>query len=264
MEPYHVLDDRRNIAIPGDHDVTIAFAADLWIDMAREAIVDHGFFAVALSGGSTPKKIYQRLSALEDQLDWSKVFLFWSDERSVGPTNEASNYHMAMEEGGLNKLPIPQNQIFRMVAEEEIEANAKGYEDIILDKLGSHPFDLVMLGMGDDGHTASLFPHTQALTIKGRLVVPNFVPQNNSWRMTFTYECINRSNNICLYVVGAPKAEVLEKVLLGPPKPDEYPSQLIGTEAQPALWILDNEAGKNLTAHLKYVRESFRYRKHLR
>ena len=251
MQPYHILDGRRKIAIPGDYEVTLAFAADLWIDMAQEAIQDHGFFAVALSGGSTPKKIYQRLSALPDQLDWSKVFLFWSDERSVPPTDPASNFHMAMEEGGLNKLSIPQSQIFRMVAEEDIEANAKGYEDVILDKLGSHPFDLVMLGMGDDGHTASLFPHTEALKVKGRLVIPNYLPLKNSWRMTFTYECINRSNNICLYVAGAPKAEILEKVLLGPPTPEEYPSQLIGTPTNPALWIVDTEAGKNLTARLK-------------
>lgn len=251
LEPYRIIDNRRKIVIPGDQEITLAFAADLWIEMARVAIADHGFFAVALSGGSTPKKIYQRLSKLEDRVDWSKVYLFWSDERSVPPTDPASNYYMAMEEGGLKKLPIPQNQIFRMVAEEDIETNAKAYEDVILDKLGSHPFDLSMLGMGDDGHTASLFPYTDALNIKGRLVVPNYVPQHNSWRMTFTYECINRSHNTCLYVLGAPKAEILEKVLLGRPQPEEYPSQLIGTPANPALWIVDTEAGKNLTVHLK-------------
>ncbi len=250
-EPYQILDNRRKIVIPGDHDVTIAFAADLWIEMAKEAILDHGFFAVALSGGSTPKKIYQRLSMFENRLDWSKVYLFWSDERSVPPTDPASNYYMAMEEGGLKNLPIPQNQIFRMVAEEDIEANAKAYEDVILDKLGSHPFDLTMLGMGDDGHTASLFPFTDALKAKGRLVVPNYVPQHNAWRMSFTYECINRSHNICIYVVGAPKAEILEKVLLGKLQAEEYPSQLIGTTTNPALWIIDTEASKNLTAHLK-------------
>ena len=250
-ESYYILDPRRKLALPGDHAVTLAFATDLWIQIANESIQDHGFFAVALSGGSTPKKIYERLCILEDQVDWSKVFLFWSDERSVPPTHPDSNYHMAMEEGGLSKLPIPKNQIFRMVAEENIEENAKAYEDIILDKLGSHPFDLVMLGMGDDGHTASLFPHSQALKTKGRLVVPNFVPQKNAWRMTFTYECINRSLHMCLYVMGASKADILEKVLLGPPNPQEFPSQMIGTPSNPALWIIDSEAGKNLTAHLK-------------
>lgn len=251
FEPYHILDARRKIALPGDHDITLSFAADLWIQIANESIQDHGFFAVALSGGSTPKKIFQKLGSMEERVDWSKVFLFWSDERSVPPTHPDSNYRMALEEGGLAKLPISKNQIFRMVAEEEIEANAKAYEDVILDKLGSHPFDLVMLGMGDDGHTASLFPHTEALTVTGRLVVPNFVPQKNAWRMTFTYECINRSLHICMYVTGAPKAEIVQKVLFGPFDSDTYPSQLIGTQTNPALWIVDTEAGKNLVAQLK-------------
>ena len=251
IESYHILDERRKIALPGDQELTLAFATDLWIEIANESIQDHGFFAVALSGGSTPKKIFQKLCTLEERVDWSKVFLFWSDERSVPPTHHDSNYKMAIEEGGLSKLPIPKNQIFRMVAEENIEANSKAYEDVILDKLGSHPFDLIMLGMGDDGHTASLFPYTMAIKIKGRLVVPNFIPQNNTWRMTFTYECINRSRHICIYVMGASKAEILEKVLLGSVNPDEYPSQLIGTLSNPALWIIDSEAGKNLPAYLK-------------
>jgi 6-phosphogluconolactonase len=251
FEPYHVLDARRKIVIPGDSDVTLAFAADHWIQIGNESIKEHGFFAVALSGGSTPKKIFQKLSHMEERLDWSKVFLFWSDERSVPPTDPDSNYRMAMEEGGLSKLPLHKNQIFRMVAEEDIEANAKAYEDVILDKLGSHPFDLVMLGVGEDGHTASLFPHTLALITEGRLVVPNFIPQKNAWRMTFTYECINRSLHICLYALGAAKTDILEKVLTGPPAPQEYPSQLIGTETNPALWVLDLEAGKNLMTRLK-------------
>lgn len=250
-EPYHILDARRKIALPGNSELTLSFAADLWIQIANEAIRDHGFFAVALSGGSTPKKIFQKLCTLADRIDWTKVFLFWSDERSVPPTDPDSNYNMAMEAGGLSQLPIPKNQIFRMVAEEDIEANAKAYEDIILDKLGSHPFDLVMLGMGEDGHTASLFPHTEALNTEGRLVVSNFVPQKNAWRMTFTYECINRSLHICLYALGASKAEILEKVLLGPSNPKEYPSQRIGTTVNPALWIVDNEAAANLAVHLK-------------
>ncbi len=250
-QPYYVLDSRRKIALPGDPDLTLTCAVDLWIQIANESIQDHDFFAVALSGGSTPKQIFQKLGALQEQVDWSKVFIFWSDERSVGPIHQDSNYRMALEEGGLSKLPIPQSQIFRMVAEENIEANAKAYEDVILDKLGSHPFDLVMLGMGDDGHTASLFPHTDALKTKGRLVVPNFVPQKNTWRMTFTYECINRSRHICIYVLGESKAEVLEKVLFGPFKPEEFPSQGIGTESNPVLWVVDSEAGKNLLSRLK-------------
>lgn len=251
MDTYQTLDEKRKLALPGDAEVTVAFAADLWIEIAQQSIDDHGFFAVALSGGSTPKKIFQRLCSLENTLDWSKVFLFWSDERSVPKSDPDSNFHMAMEEGGLSKLPILKEHIFRMVAETDIETNAKAYEDILLDKLGARPLDLVMLGMGDDGHTASLFPYTEALNVKGRLVVPNFVGKKNTWRMTFTYECINRSRHICLYILGENKADILEQVLKGPFKPQEYPSQLIGTSANPALWIVDNAASKNLLAHLQ-------------
>jgi 6-phosphogluconolactonase len=251
FDPYHTLDTRRKIALPGDSTTTLNFAVDLWIDIAKKAILEHGFFAVALSGGSTPKQIFQKLSSMQTDLDWSRVFIFWSDERSVPPTDPDSNYRMAMEEGGLSLLPIPKDQIFRMVAEADLEANAKAYEDVILDKLGSNPFDLVMLGMGDDGHTASLFPYTEALKVKGRLVIPNFIPEKNTWRMTFTYECINRSLNICLYVMGGSKAQTLEHVLLGPPNYEQYPSQRIGSQTNPALWIVDAEAGKNLMTRLK-------------
>jgi len=250
MNPYQTLDERRRLALPGDHDNTLAFSVDLWIQIANESIQHHGFFAVALSGGSTPKKIFQQLCGMPNALDWSKVYLFWSDERNVVPTDHDSNYRMAMSEGGLSKLPILKDHIFRMVAEEDLELNAKAYEEKILEKLGAHPFDLIMLGMGDDGHTASLFPHTEALKVKGKLVVPNYITQKNTWRMTFTYECINRARHICLYVLGSSKAEVLENVLLGSLKPEEYPSQLIGTKSNPALWIIDSDASKNLVPRL--------------
>lgn len=242
------FDDRRIIAMPGDHEAAIVFAAENWIDIANESIRDHDFFAVALSGGSTPKKIFQKLVSPQmiDQVDWSKVYLFWSDERSVPPTHPDSNFHMAMEEGGLSKVSIPTNQVFRMVAETDIELNAKAYEELILERLGSHPFDLIMLGMGDDGHTASLFPHTEALHAKGRLVVANHVPQKNTWRMTFTFECINSATHICCYVNGSEKGEILKKVLFSPFNPELYPSQMIGTPSHPALWVVDMEAAKYL------------------
>jgi len=245
------FDDRRLLALPGDHDETLNFAVENWLEIASESIADHGFFAVALSGGSTPKKIFQKLAKMPDVIDWSKVFLFWGDERSVPPNDPDSNYRMAIEESGLGTLPIPKEHIFRMVGETDIEENAKAYEAIIQKKLGSHPFDLVMLGMGDDGHTASLFPHTEALHAKGKLVVANHVPQKKTWRMSLTYECINHARHICLYVIGAGKSEVLEHVLTSDLNYEEYPSQNIGTKSNPALWIVDVEASKNLLIHLK-------------
>lgn len=246
-----IFDQRRLIALPGGHDETIHFAVENWIEMANGSITDHGFFAVALSGGSTPKKIFQELAKRPDAIDWSKVYLFWSDERSVPPSDPDSNYRMAIEEGGLGNLPIPKNQIYRMIAESDIEANAIGYEALIQGKLGAHPFDLIMLGMGDDGHTASLFPHTEALKAKEKLVVANYIPQKKTWRMTLTYPCINNARHVCLYVLGAKKAAMLERVLTSSLNYEEYPSQNIGTRSNPALWIVDLEASKNLMAHIK-------------
>lgn len=246
------FDERRLITIPGDLEATIVYAAENWIEIANDSINDHDFFAVALSGGSTPKKIFQKLVSPQmiDKVDWSKVYLFWGDERSVSPTHPNSNFHMAMEDSGLSKAGIPLNQIFRMVAEAEIELNAKAYEDLILEKLGPHAFDLIMLGMGEDGHTASLFPHTEALHAKERLVVANYIPQKNTWRMTFTFECINAARHICLYVVGPEKADVLKKVLVSPFNPELYPSQMIGTSSHPALWVMDQEASRYLREFL--------------
>lgn len=251
MKESYRVDERRLILLPGDEEATIAFAGEHWIKIADESILDHDFFAVALSGGSTPKKIFQHLSHFSDRLDWSKVYFFWSDERSVLPTDPESNYRMALEEGGLSKLQIPSGHIFRMVAEENIEANAKLYEEIILNKLGPHPFDLVMLGLGEDGHTASLFPHTQALEQRERLVVANYVPEKKTWRMTLTFSCINQARQSVFYVLGESKAEIVMKVLTSSLDLQQYPSQGIGTEANPAFWIMDDAASKFLLPHLK-------------
>lgn len=244
------FDTKRRLFLPGDHEETLTFAVENWLEVAAESIVDHEFFAVALSGGSTPKKIFQKLAQKPDVIDWSKVYLFWGDERSVPPNHPDSNYRMAIEESGLGRLPILKEHIFRMVAESDIEANAIAYEALIEEKLGGHPFDLVMLGMGDDGHTASLFPHTEALHAKGKLVVANHVPQKNAWRMTLTYECINSARHICFYVLGASKAKVLEKVLTSAFNYEQFPSQNIGTKGNPAVWILDLDASQNLLIHL--------------
>ncbi len=243
------FDARRTIIIPGKKEETLAFAANHWIECGQKAISDHGYFAAALSGGSTPKLIYERIVTQKSKLDWGKVFLFWSDERAVPPDDTESNFHMAMVEGKLNQLPIPKENIFRMVAEKEIEANAIAYEKLIKEKVKT--LDLTMLGMGEDGHTASLFPHTEALHMVNRLVAPNFVPQKNTWRMSFTFDCINQSKNIVLYALGAGKAEILAKVLTSPYSPDDLPSQRVGTPDHKALFILDEDASTNLLPQLK-------------
>lgn len=237
------FDSRRNLFIANDTAEAIAFATEHWIHSAKQAIQQRGKFAVALSGGSTPKAIYQALSHEKD-LDWTKVFLFWSDERSVPPDHPDSNYKMAMESFG--KLPIPPHQIFRMKAEEHREQNAKDYEEKIRHHLGKHLFDLVMLGVGEDGHTASLFPNTEALHVEDRLVVPNYVEAHKTWRMTFTFPCINQSAKIAFYALGASKQTIIPQVL-NAPIVSSYPASKIGTPEHPALWILDKAAASGIS-----------------
>ncbi|HSX12630.1 MAG TPA: 6-phosphogluconolactonase, partial [Rhabdochlamydiaceae bacterium] len=240
-------DERRTIAIPGDHDATVHFCLQHLLALYQQATKDHGSFYLVLSGGSTPKELYEILcrSPYKEQIDWRKVYLFWGDERSVPPSDPKSNYHMAME-AGFKKMPIPAHQIVRMHAEEKIEENALAYEKKIQEILKGQPFDLIILGCGDDGHTASLFPHTKALKAKNRLVVANQVPQLQTWRMTLTYECINQARNTLIYVLGASKKEMVAKVLQSPDQFELYPIQAIGTKEHQALWILDQDAAETL------------------
>lgn len=239
-------DKRRDLVIPGKKEETLAFCVEHFIKTANDAVNDHGFFAVALSGGSTPKAIFERLAlpANAKRIPWEKVRVFWSDERSVPPEHPDSNYKMAID-AALSKLPLKKEQIYRMKAEKDIEIHAILYEDAILRKV--KVFDLIMLGMGDDGHTASLFPFTQGLEIEDRLVVANFIPQKNTWRMSFTYTGIHNTKNLAIYVIGANKADMVAKVLTSPYSPQEFPVQKVGTPSCKALWILDKDAAKNLT-----------------
>jgi 6-phosphogluconolactonase len=243
-----VFDDRRSIITPGNKEETIAFCVEDFIDVANESIEDHQYFAVALSGGSTPHSIFQALVLPEnrDRIDWTKVLVFWGDERSVPPTNPDSNYKMAMD-SGFASLPIPPKQIFRMVGEGDIEENAKKYEELVRKHLHDGVFDLVMLGMGEDGHTASLFPKTHALHTEDRLVVGNYVPRLDTWRMSLTFDCINQARHIVIYVIGKSKAGMIKKIFNDPYNPDELPIQKIGTAAHNALWILDQDAASELS-----------------
>lgn len=229
--------------------MTLIFCVEHFIALCRQAIKDHGAFFVALSGGSTPKAIFNHLSSppYDQMVEWSKVHLFWSDERECMPDSPDSNYHMAMQ-AGLGKMPIPPAQIHRMHTEERIEENADAYEQEIAATLKGRPFDLVMLGMGEDGHTASLFPYTEALKVQHRLVIANYIPDKKTWRMTFTFDCINQASHIAIYVLGDSKKKALAEVLLFPNQFDRYPVQNVGTVTRHALWIVDEAAAAELLA----------------
>ncbi len=234
-------DARRDYIILESAQKTIEFAVEHWVHSAAKAIQQRGRFTVALSGGSTPKAIYERLAG--EKLDWSKIWLFWSDERAVPPDHPESNYGMAME--SFKKVPIPPSQIFRMVAESNIEKNALDYEEKIKHILGHHLFDLVMLGVGEDGHTASLFPNTQGLKVNDRLVIANHIPEKKTWRMSLTFPCINQSLHSAIYAIGPSKEMIVPKVLTAAIE-SEFPVSRIGTAEKKALWILDSHAAKNL------------------
>lgn len=244
-------DDRRDLIIPGDEPATIAFCIKHFVTTAQKAIEKHDHFFVALSGGTTPKAMFAEITKppYSEAIDWSKVHLFWSDERSVPPDHPDSNYKMAMD-SGFASLPIPEKNIHRMKAEKDILEAAQVYEKEIRKTLHHHPFDLVMLGMGEDGHTASLFPHTEALEITGRLAVANHVPQKNTHRMTLTFECINQARNIAIYVLGPKKKHVIAEVLSSPPQFANLPAQRVGTPTHKALWITDKETGSLLKGNI--------------
>lgn len=240
------FNDRWHVLVPGDQTVTLDLCTHYVIDLCQQAIAERGRFTIALAGGSTPQSLYAHLcsSPYREQIEWGKVWLFWGDERSVPPTSPESNYKMALD-AGLAKMEIPQSQIFRMEAEKNIEQNALKYETTLKNILGNTPLDLVLLGLGEDGHTASLFPGTQALQATGRSVVANFVPQKNTWRMTFTFEAINAARHTVIYVTGAAKKNILSHLFAPAKTPTTYPIQQVGTHEHPALWILDEAAASD-------------------
>lgn len=241
-------DDRRDIIIPGDAKQTLTFCAEQFVGIAAEAIHERGAFYTALSGGSTPKALYQMLASpvYRQRVEWAKVHLFWSDERCVPPTDAESNYHMAMD-AGFASLPILKSNIHRMPCDNaDIEQAAMDYEALIEKVVPEKEFDLIMLGMGEDGHTASLFPRTHGLHSQKRLVVANYVPSKEVWRMTFTFNLINAARNIDIYVIGKSKAAMLKKILTSEYNPDDLPIQKVGIRSHKALWIADSEAGSGI------------------
>ena len=216
--------------------------ARLFVDYAWQSISKRGEFMVALSGGNTPRMLFEYLASEEfrGQVDWAKVHVFWSDERAVPPDNPESNYGMARREL-LIRVPIPLANVHRMEAEKpNIGRAAHEYEEVLrkyleLDERGFPRFDLIFLGMGTDGHTASLFPGTAALEEIIRRVVANFVPKLNTWRLTFTLPLINHARHVCFLVNAAKHADLIERVLKGDLK---YPASRVNPDVGKLTWIL--------------------------
>ena len=246
---------RRVIRTFEDPEHVAQAAATEFIALSHDAIDARGRFVVALAGGSTPKRLYELLGdeAHRGQVDWTRVEFFWGDERPVAPNHSDSNFGMA-KRALLDKLNLPAAQIHRMPADRpDVDAAAREYQNEIAATFGTSAtgappaFDLVLLGMGPDGHTASLFPQTTALAETARWVVPNPVPKLNATRMTLTPPILNRARHILFSAGGADKAAVLAEVLEGPSDPQRLPSQLIDPPPPgQVVWLVDLAAARNL------------------
>jgi 6-phosphogluconolactonase len=218
-----------------------------------------GRFSLVLSGGSTPRGLYALLAEhpYRSQVDWSRTEFFWGDERAVPPDHEASNFRMARE-AMLDKLGVPPERIHRIEGERpDLDEAARDYEAKIEDVLGivagvgRRPphFNLFLLGMGDDGHTASLFPSTAALAEKERWVMAQEVPKAPRERITMTPPLINAAHFIMFLVAGSAKADMLAEVLQGPRDPQRYPAQLIRPLTGEVTWFVDRAASAKLIQH---------------
>jgi 6-phosphogluconolactonase len=231
------------VTIVTDPAALVAVAADEFVASATAALSQRGRFIVALSGGSTPKPVYERLATPEyaGRVDWSATHVLWGDERCVPPDDERSNFRMA-NEALLAHVPIPEGNIHRMRGEDRPEAAADSYEAELRALLGADPIDLVHLGVGDNGHTASLFPGLPGVSERERLVLAQYVEVVGMWRLTMTPPVLRAARRATFLVSGPSKAEILARVLDGPRQPIVLPSQAIDT----ADWLIDGSAAKHL------------------
>lgn len=236
-------------------EILIAPTLEEWTDLAaktlvntlQESLAQRGEANLVLSGGSTPKTVFNEISREPTVLPWDKVYVFWSDERCVPPDHPESNYGMA-KANLLDKVPIPAQNVFRMLGEIDPEAAARDYEETISAHFYKRErrFDLILLGLGDDGHTASLFPNTPALNEVDRWVVSNPHPYTDSTRLTLTYPALNVSRKIIFLITGHNKSQVVKEVIQEPQLPPPHPAKLVTGSDSPPVWILDSEAARNL------------------
>jgi 6-phosphogluconolactonase len=243
------------ITVYPDNESLVKGAADYLADLATRAIAERGRFTLALSGGNTPKPVYALLATPEyrDRLDWSKVLIFFGDERCVPPDDPQSNYLM-IKNALLDHVPLPPDNIFRIRGEDAPEKAAADYTEALQKTFGGDQtagappagFDLNLLGMGDNGHTASLFPGLAAVTETYRWVMALYVEVVGMWRVTMTPVVINASREVAFLISGAGKADVLQRVLEGPYEPVVLPSQIIKPVSGKLRWLLDEPAAARL------------------
>lgn len=245
------LMEKKNVSVFESYEALVNATAELFVKLAGEAIKERGKFVVSLSGGSTPKGFYARLAEKEvaARIDWSKVCVFFGDERTVAYTSPESNQRM-ITESLLSRVPLSRENVFALSDPDmDPKATAIDYERTMheffrLDSDEFPQFDFMLLGLGEDGHTASLFPGSPALTEMQRWFVDNKVEKLNTTRLTTTYPVINNSRNIIFLAGGKAKAAVLKDVLTGPE--GKYPSQNVKAENGKLYWYIDKEIAAEL------------------
>lgn len=237
----------RTVEIKDDPRALALRAAEVFLQSVKGAVEARGSATVALSGGSTPRLLYDVLAGdgFRDRVDWSRVLIFFSDERFVPPDSPESNFHTA-ELGLLSRVSVPPENIYRVptVGVEPDEAAVR-YEETVRAVVAGSPlpqFDLIFLGMGPDGHTASLFPGSTALEVTDRLVAANFVERLDTWRITFTYPLLDAGRTVVFLVAGPDKAERLPRVLRG----DDYPAARVRPAAGRLYWLVDAAAASQV------------------
>ena len=239
--------DNADLNVYNDPEQLARAAAELFVSLSGSAIHARGRFRVALSGGTTPHRVYELLATDEfrPRVDWDSVDLFWGDERYVSAEDRESNYRMTTETL-LRHISIPPDNVHRVRTDISPPSAAASVYEIEVRKSFQYTtsipqFDLVFLGLGTNGHTASLFPHSAVLREQSRLVVADFVTEVNMWRITMTAPLLNRGRAVAFLVEGKAKADVLHQVLVGPNDPQRLPAQIIAPEGK-LLWMLDEDA----------------------
>ena len=235
------------ITIYQDSAALVVGTADFIIEEAVRSIAERGRFTIALAGGNTPRPVYERLATPEyaGRIDWSRVYIYFGDERCVPPDDLRSNYQMALS-ALCAHVPIPQGNIFRMLGEESPDQAALAYESQLRTNLAGDGLDLVLLGMGDNGHTASIFPGLAAVTETARWALAQYVEVMGMWRVTLTPVVINAARTIVFLASGTGKAEMLQRVLQGPYDPVVLPSQAIRPAHGKLHWLVDQAAAAQL------------------
>jgi 6-phosphogluconolactonase len=240
------------IDVRADTNQVASAATDMFFHAAREAIRERGQFRVAMSGGSTPRRMYRIMAQSDerDEIDWSHVDVFWGDERFVPLDHDDSNFRMCYEEL-LRALPISRDRYHPVPTDLRPDDAAAAYERTLREvfDIGDEAvseFDLILLGIGDDGHTASLFPGTVALNERERLVVANFVPQQNAMRITMTIPVLINARHVLVLVTGSNKADAVWRAIEGEENLNETPSQILREANGEVIWLLDRLAAAKL------------------